>query len=343
MSGRLAHALDAGEFTLPAGRILVIGGLPLLELQALPKDRVTLIVNHFPDHDTLKDQGYDVRVLPPGDVAAAEALGTFDLSLVALPRAKDAMRAALALGEALAPQVIVDGSKDDGIESALREVKSRADLTFSHSKAHGKVFGYGLAGDLSKWKSLADPAQVDGFWTVPGAFSADGVDAGSRALALAVPPLKGRVADLGAGWGYLTHEVLLKSPDLTEIDLIEADFGVLETAKMNVSDPRARFHWGDARDADRLLLAADAVITNPPFHIGRKAEPALGQAFIRAAKATLKRDGVLYIVANRQLPYESVLAECFDLIQVMEGPEHKGFKLIRASGPKQRARTGQRR
>ena len=185
MSGRLAHALDAGEFVLPEGRILLIGALPLLELQALPQDRLTLIVNHFPDHEALKDQGYDVRVLSPGDVEGAKALGSFDLALIALPRAKDAMRAALALGEALAPQVAVDGSKDDGVESALREVKSRTEVAFSHSKAHGKVFGYTAQGSLTIWGALAKPVQVDGFWTIPGAFSADGVDAGSRALAAA--------------------------------------------------------------------------------------------------------------------------------------------------------------
>jgi 16S rRNA (guanine1207-N2)-methyltransferase len=343
VSGRLAHALDAGDLVLPDGRIIVIGAMDLLELQELPKDRLTLIVNFYPDHALLKDQGYDVRTLTPGDVDEARAFGTFDLALVNLPRAKGAVRAALALGEALAPQVAVNGAKDDGIESVLREVKSRAEVTFSHSKAHGKVFGYAAKGSLSDWVEVSRAVKTGDWWTVPGAFSADGPDQGSLALANALPPMKGRVADLGAGWGFLAANVLKNSPDVKEIALSEADFGALHAARLNITDPRASFHWGDAREADRTLLAVDSVIMNPPFHTSRAADPKLGQDFIRAAKGLLKRDGTLYMVANRQLPYEHVLAESFNLIEIMEKDEVKGFKLIRASGVKIRQRVGQKR
>ena len=343
MSGRLAHALDSGDLVLPDGRIIVIGAMDLLELQELPKDRLTLIVNFYPDHELLKDQGYDVRTLTPGNLAEAEALGRFALALINLPRAKGAIRAALALGEALGPNVAVNGAKDDGIESVLRAVKARADVAFSHSKAHGKVFGYSAKGALSTWVEVSRPVKTGDWWTVPGVFSADGPDNGSLALAHALPPLKGRVADLGAGWGFLAAEVLRKSPDVKEIVLVEADFGALHAARMNITDPRASFHWGDAREADRTLLAVDSVVMNPPFHTTRIPDPKLGQDFIRAAKGLLKRDGILYMVANRQLPYERVLAENFNLIEVMEKDEAKGFKLIRASGTKIRQRVGQKR
>jgi 16S rRNA (guanine1207-N2)-methyltransferase len=50
---------------------------------------------------------------------------------------------------------------------------------------------------------------------------------------------------------------------------------------------------------------------NPPFHAGRAAEPAIGQGMILAAARALKPGGTLYLVANRQLPYEQVLAKEF--------------------------------
>jgi 16S rRNA (guanine1207-N2)-methyltransferase len=50
---------------------------------------------------------------------------------------------------------------------------------------------------------------------------------------------------------------------------------------------------------------------NPPFHEGRAADPALGQAFIEAAAKALRSGGRLFLVANRGLPYEAVLAGRF--------------------------------
>ncbi|MBN8194873.1 methyltransferase, partial [Bacillus sp. NTK074B] len=72
---------------------------------------------------------------------------------------------------------------------------------------------------------------------------------------------------------------------------------------------RARFHWADATNPLKLQL--DVVVMNPPFHQGRDANPRLGAQFIRTAAAMLKPSGQLFMVANRHLPYEATLAECF--------------------------------
>ena len=50
---------------------------------------------------------------------------------------------------------------------------------------------------------------------------------------------------------------------------------------------------------------------NPPFHDGGSEDKALGQAFIQRAHGALKSGGVLWIVANRHLPYEQVLTKAF--------------------------------
>jgi 16S rRNA G1207 methylase RsmC len=43
------------------------------------------------------------------------------------------------------------------------------------------------------------------FITDAGVFSRDGLDAGTRVLLEALPPLSGRVLDLGCGWGALAE------------------------------------------------------------------------------------------------------------------------------------------
>jgi 16S rRNA (guanine1207-N2)-methyltransferase len=141
--------------------------------------------------------------------------------------------------------------------------------------------------------------------------------------------LSGVAVDLGAGWGYLAARVLAANPDLRELHLIESDARALACARANVTDPRARFHWADATDVP--ALRADVVVMNPPFHRGRTGDPALGAAFVRAAARMLTPRGRLWMVANRHLPYESVLAECFAALD--EVPGTAAFKLLMAEKP----------
>ena len=76
----------------------------------------------------------------------------------------------------------------------------------------------------------------------------------------------------------------------------------------------------------------DAVVMNPPFHTGREADPALGAAFIRAARRMLAPDGALWLVANRHLPYDAVLWDCF--LEVRDVAGDSGFRVIQAIKPK---------
>jgi 16S rRNA (guanine1207-N2)-methyltransferase len=146
-------------------------------------------------------------------------------------------------------------------------------------------------------------------WTQPGVFSWDRLDPGSHRLLSVLPPLKGRGADLGAGVGVLSRAILA-SPAVTRLDLVELDRRAVEAARRNVDDGRAHIHWADARTAPELE-GLDFVVTNPPFHDGGVEDRALGLAFLRRAHQALRKGGVLWMVANRHLPYEGLLAELF--------------------------------
>ncbi|MGL4319915.1 MAG: class I SAM-dependent methyltransferase, partial [Paracoccaceae bacterium] len=195
------------------------------------------------------------------------------------------------------------------------------------SKAHGKLFTITAASALQDW--AARPRQVDGFQTFPGVFSSDGPDAGSLLLVTHLPPLKGKVIDLGAGWGFLSRHILA-SPAVKSLDLVEADFNALACAQANVPDPRARFHWADARSFKPAALA-DHVVMNPPFHTGRSADPALGIAFLQAARRMLAPSGTLWLVANRTLPYDAPLRTLFR--EVADLGSTPAYRVTRASFP----------
>lgn len=326
---RLRMAAEGG---LPGGRIAIFGADAATELPDLPTGATLHMIAPFrPDYDAFVARG-----LP----ASPEAEGDYAAAFVILPRARDAGRAALA--EAMARvvpggTVWVDGAKTDGIDTMLRELRGLTEVGEALAKAHGKIAPLTAAPDAlpTTW-AAADLHPAPGFVTRPGVFSAEAIDRGSALLAQALPAkLPGRVADLGAGWGWLSAQALSR-PGLAQIDLIEADAVALACARRNITDPRATFHWADAT---RLAPEAryGAVLMNPPFHQGRAADPALGAAFITAAARLLSLSGTLYMVANRHLPYEGVLAAAFREVEEIGGDG--GFKVIRAAKPDTRPRA----
>lgn len=165
-----------------------------------------------------------------------------------------------------------------------------------------------------------------GLWTQPGVFSWDRPDPGSRLLRAALPPLAGRGADLGCGVGFLAQAVLA-SASVTRLELIDIDRRAVEAARRNLADPRCEFHWADVRHAP-ALADLDFVVMNPPFHDAGQEDKSLGQAFIRRSHQILRRGGVVWLVANRHLPYEGVLGELFST--VMLRGEAEGFKIFEA-------------
>ena len=165
-----------------------------------------------------------------------------------------------------------------------------------------------------------------GLWTQPGVFSWDRPDPGTQQLLAALPPLAGRGADLGCGLGVLARAVLARG-QVVSLDLVDLDRRALAAARRNVEDPRARFHWADARVGPELS-GLDFVVMNPPFHDRGAEDRELGQAFIRRAHQILKVGGTLWLVANRHLPYEAALDSLF--ARVTPRGEGAGFKIYEA-------------
>lgn len=169
-------------------------------------------------------------------------------------------------------------------------------------------------------------AEPLGLWTQPGVFSWDRPDPGTQQLLAALPPLSGRGADLGCGLGVLARAVLATGA-VTSLDAVDLDRRAVAAAQRNVEDPRARFHWADARRAPDLS-GLDFVVMNPPFHERGIEDRDLGQAFIRRAHQILRPGGTLWLVANRHLPYEATLGELF--ARVTPRGDGAGFKIYEA-------------
>ena len=327
---RLRLALDEEGLTLPeTGRIAIIAPDAEFDLSMLPRDRVDVVQSFYPHHTVFSDLGYTCIPTLGGNYAAC---------LICLPRSKQQARALIAQAEAATPDglILVDGQKVSGIESVLREVRGRVQILGTLSKAHGKLIWFKTLGEcFGDWAQPNAPQNKDGFHTVLGIFSADAIDPASALLAASLPQKLGRVvADMGAGWGYLSSQILTRD-SVEKVLLIEAEQMALDCARRNIADQRAEFHWADATTW-APAQTPDSVVMNPPFHIGRRGEPALGQAFIAAAAAVLGPSGHLWMVANRHLPYESALHDLF--VKVEETSGTSKFKVIHAHRPVRRRR-----
>lgn len=282
-----------------------------------------------PDFLALQRRGVTVTPAPEGD--------GYDFALVLLGRHRGASEANLA--EALVRVkpgglVVAAGTKNDGAASFAKRLARTVPGLEHAAKHHGTVLWFVRPDDKDLARYLPRPEApplVEGrFHAAPGMFSHDRVDAGSAMLVEHLPAgLSGHVADFCAGWGYLSAMVAAKCPGVTAIDLYEADFASLEAARKNLDDVSVpvRFFWHDLA-GEPVGERYDVIVMNPPFHAGRKAEPELGQAMIARAAGALKTGGCLYMVANRQLPYEQALERTFR--RHRQVAENNGFKVMEA-------------
>ena len=268
----------------------------------------------------------------------------FALVLLLPPRQRDEARALFArAARHLRPGgiVLVAVPNAEGARSAEADLARLLGPVRSLSKHKCRVF-WATAGDatdgalLAEWEALEAPRRIaGGYLSRPGLFAWDRVDAASGLLAAHLPDdLRGRVADLGAGDGYLAAQVVARCPAVTSIDLYEAEARALEPARINLAEAAdasgrpvaVNVHWHDVTRG--LPQRYDAIVSNPPFHQGRADLPELGRAFIETAADALLAGGRLWLVANRHLPYEATLASRF--AQVRTVALQDGFKVIEA-------------
>jgi len=324
---RLSLALNAGQLTVPETGAFVFNANDSADYSSLGK--VTCIQWFKPTCARLELHGFETVQTTQGktNFALVEITRSRPQTLGLIAQAFDALNAG--------GKLVINGDKTNGIESHLKTLRKLFDVQDVISKAHGKIFWLtkGERPDiLNDWLDGLKPVEIEqGFKTQAGVFSMGHVDKGSELLIQHLPAhLKGKGADLGAGWGYLSRNVLSMSDKIASIDLVEADWNALNCAGLNVMDERASFHWNDALEF--AGAGYDFIVMNPPFHQTRKAEVDIGKAFIAKASTLLAPKGQLWMVANRQLAYEETLESHFvSVTPVTETPQ---FKVINAARPK---------
>lgn len=333
----LMYALDVNPDISTEGRVLFLRAQAHAALEHF-EGRLVCQQTWKPKANLLQAAGHRVE---------REVHGFFDLVLVLPDPQRDLMVADLARAhDHLAPGGVLMAAvhNDAGskrCEQYLREVAGTIDsLSKHHSRAfwatkqEGKPWKADL---LERWRQGAAMRRIlDGrFWSRPGLFNWDRIDEGSALLAKHLPDtIAGNVADFGCGWGFLSDHILRTCHDIDTLDIYDADGDCFECARRNLglvpTKVKAHPHWQDITTGfERTKF--DTVVMNPPFHEGKEADPLIGLKFIAAAAQALRPDGQLWLVANRQLPYENLLTEAFS--QMDKIVETGGFKVLHAQNP----------
>ena len=333
----LLAPLRDGLLAMPLhGRVLFLQGryTPALDEHA---GRLVVEQTFKPYVDVLQQHGWN---------QTASADERFDLVLVLPSRQRDHTRALLveaAARSSSAGTILVAAANDEGARSLQADaqallgplhVASMSKCRVMWSLAADRVLDASLA---MRWQAAAAPVEVpgSGLLSRAGVFSWDRIDTGSALLAAQLPSgLSGTGADLGAGWGYLSAQVLQHHAGVVAWDLYEADARALELARINLDAQRTRaasqavvgYHWHDVTTG--VPRRYDFIVCNPPFHIGRAEAPGLGRRFIEVAAGALNAGGRLWLVANRHLAYEAQLQA--DFASVRRVADTQGYKVFEA-------------
>lgn len=344
--------LQTSEVRWPASsRVLFLRARAGWPLQRFPREQWICEQSFRPYADALQRDGLAVTATDAGG-------DPLQLVLALPPRQRDEARALLAravLRTAQGGVVLACMANSEGARSGESDLARLLGPMHSLSKHHCRAFWATVRADildralLDAWSLLDAPRPICAgrFLSRPGLFAWDRIDPASALLASVLPhDLAGRGADLGAGYGYLSAEVLARCPRVTALDLFDAEARALALAKLNLarSDvrddahdfpqpdfsqrdfPQLGFYWHDVTIG--LPHRYDFIVSNPPFHLDRAARPELGRAFILAAADALLPGGRLWLVANRHLPYESALAEKFASARTVIVRD--GFKVLEA-------------
>jgi 16S rRNA (guanine1207-N2)-methyltransferase len=221
--------LAEGELALPGDEgVLFLRARAGAWLHAWPRNRFVCEQSFKPAADELAQ--YRVQ-----SVASVDPERRFHLMLVLPPRQRDEARALLAraVHHALPGGVVVASQANaEGARSGEADLVRLAGAVHSRSKHKCRVFrttALGAPPDaalLGEWLKLdAVRPILDGrYVSRPGLFAWDRIDPASALLAEHLPAtLGGHVADLGAGYGYLSTEIVRRCPRVASIDVYDAE------------------------------------------------------------------------------------------------------------------------
>lgn len=262
----------------------------------------------------------------------------FNLLLIFVPKAKQEVQYLLAN---LTPHlvqgaaIILVGEKKVGIKSAGSLLKPYAtNINMLDSARHCSLLYCELENEVAPFKQ-SDwiknyTVKVNDIslqiCSLPGVFSHGELDKGTELLLQNLPKnLKGNLLDFGCGAGVIGCYIKSCFPN-SDIDMVDINAYALASAKLSLIKNKLNANVFASNVFSDIENKYDNLLSNPPFHSGKKTNYVAAETFINQSPAYLKCKGALLIVANKFLRYEPLLTTAFGTFSTPK--QNNKFKLL---------------
>ena len=262
----------------------------------------------------------------------------FEAAVVFLPKSKELTDYLLnALGSRLAGrELFLVGEKRSGIEGAAKQLNPLGKPRKLDSARHCQLWQVTVttAPTAVPLESLARHYELDlaegplKVVSLPGVFSHGRLDRGSALLLkhLDKQP-SGNLLDFGCGAGVLGATVKRRYPH-NQVIMLDVDAFATASSRLTLAANglEAEVITGDGIDAAPMGL--NAILSNPPFHVGVHTDYQATENLLRKAAKHLKNGGELRLVANSFLRYQPLIEEHLGACSIKA--EGQGFRIYRA-------------
>ncbi len=290
--------------------------------------------------------GYQCSQLEPG---------ASDTVVVFLPKVRAELDLRLAMARYLGREgarLVLIGGKKEGIAGAAKPFQKAAQGAGKIDSArHCQVWTGSNSEPLTHF-DMADwiqwnPVECAGVeWPVagiPGVFSQGELDAGTRLLLenLADQPLKAdRVLDFACGAGVIGSWLQAfrqgREEEPGSVDGIDVQAQAVACARATYERASAKGEIFASDGLAGLTGRWQAVVSNPPFHSGIKADTSMTEQFLTQVASHLEPGGELRLVANSFLPYEALIKRHVGPVEKLA--QDRRFTVYRAFRKAARAR-----
>ena len=213
--------------------------------------------------------------------------------------------------------IYVVGEKKGGVKSCEKQIKLYSPKANKLDAArHCQLYSAWFNGQIcdkqmDDWFAIrpttitiAEQSVDLNLYSLPGVFSASGVDEGTQLLFDTMTAVKGKGLDFGCGCGVISAAVAKRF----DCELIAVDVDALAVASSNKTFEANAIN-ATAIASNGLSEVIDKgkqfnfIVTNPPFHTGLKTDYGITEAMLKQAKRITQAKFTIWMVANAFLPY----------------------------------------
>jgi 16S rRNA (guanine1207-N2)-methyltransferase len=310
---------DVREVLVPGGSRAFVAELAMLHPAA---------IIHWLPVDARELPGPTGNIVVYDDIVEQPvASGTIDLVAIEVTGDRNLARRWIALARTTARAngvVLLAGANDAGIKSVIGDVRAAIGPSVVEDyRRHSRVAHIAVPSVLPGAPSWAgEPGIAPGSWarfmveegglqiafeTLPGVFSADRLDEGTRLLLAHLHvPAGASVLDIGCGAGVIG--VVAGRRGASTVTMTDVNLLAVAVARRNarLTETPTAVKAGDLYTGVGGQRY-DLIVSNPPFHQGKTVDYAVPRRLIGEARDHLNPGGRLVIVANAFLPYDRVM------------------------------------